>query len=56
MICAAGHTDLELHARVENLAAIAFYEKAGWMVTDQLVHIAEHGITYNERILIKRRA
>jgi ribosomal protein S18 acetylase RimI-like enzyme len=28
MIAAAGHTDFELHARVENLAAIAFYENA----------------------------
>jgi ribosomal protein S18 acetylase RimI-like enzyme len=56
MIAAGGHTDLELHARVENLDAIAFYEKAGWTVTDSLVHTVEHGISYDERILIKHRA
>jgi hypothetical protein len=42
-----------LHARVENLAAIAFYEKAGWTVTDRLIHTVEHGISYDERVLIK---
>jgi hypothetical protein len=31
-------------------------EKAGWTVTDSLVHTVEHGITYDERILIKHRA
>ena len=55
MIAAGGHRDLELHARVDNLAAIAFYEKAGWTVTDRLIHTVEHGISYDERILIKRR-
>ena len=29
MIAAGGHMDFELHARVDNLAAIAFYEHAG---------------------------
>ena len=52
MIAALGHTDFELHARVENLAAIAFYEKAGWTVTDRLIHTVEHGISYNERVPI----
>jgi ribosomal protein S18 acetylase RimI-like enzyme len=55
MIAAGGHRDLELHARVDNLAAIAFYEKAGWTATDRLIHTVEHGISYDERILIKRR-
>jgi len=54
MIVAGGHRDLELHARVDNLAAIAFYEKEGWTVTDRLVHTVEHGISYDERILVKR--
>ena len=53
MIVAGGHTDLELHTRTENLAAIAFYEKAGWTVTDRVVHTVEHGISYDERVLIK---
>ena len=56
MIAAGGHTDFELHARVENLAAIAFYEKAGWTVTDGLIHTVEHGISYDERVLTKQRA
>jgi ribosomal protein S18 acetylase RimI-like enzyme len=56
MIAAGGHTDLELHARVDNLAAIIFYEKAGWTVTDRVIHTVEHGISYDERILIKHRA
>ncbi len=53
MIAAAGHTDLELHARVENLAAIAFYQTAGWTVTDRLIRTVEHGISYDEHVLVK---
>ncbi len=55
MIASGGHKDFELHARVENLAAIAFYEAAGWVVTDRLIHTVEHGISYDEHILIKHR-
>lgn len=53
MIAASGHRDLELHARVENVAAIAFYEHAGWLRTDRLVHTVEHGISYDEEVLVK---
>jgi ribosomal protein S18 acetylase RimI-like enzyme len=53
MIVAGGHEDFELHARVENLDAIAFYEKAGWTVTDRIIHTVEHGISYDERVLVK---
>lgn len=56
LIAAGGHTDLELHTRVDNLAAIAFYEHAGWTVTDRLIHTVEHGISYDERVLVKRSA
>ncbi len=56
MIAAGGHTDFELHARVDNLDAIAFYERAGWTVTDALIHTVDHGISYDERVLIKHRA
>ncbi|MGI9019027.1 MAG: hypothetical protein ACR2HR_18325 [Euzebya sp.] len=56
MIASGGHTDFELHARVENLAAIAFYEKMGWTVTDRLIHTVEHGISYHGRVLVKRSA
>lgn len=55
MIAAGGHKDFDLHTRVENLAAIAFYQKAGWTVTDRLIHTVEHGIGYYERVLTKRR-
>ena len=55
MIAASGHTEFELHTRVENLAAIAFYKKAGWTVTDRLVHTVEHGISYDEFVVVKRR-
>jgi len=55
MIAASGHTDFELHARVENLGAIAFYKTAGWTVTDRLIRTVEHGISYDEHVLIKRR-
>jgi hypothetical protein len=54
MIAAGGHTAFDLHTRVENLAAIAFYENAGWTVTDRVIHTVEHGISYDERILVKR--
>jgi ribosomal protein S18 acetylase RimI-like enzyme len=55
MIVAGGHPECELHARVENPAAIAFYEKAGWTVTDRLIHTVEHGISYDEHVLITHR-
>ena len=55
MITASGHSDFELHARVENVGAIAFYEAAGWTVTDRLVHTVEHGISYHEHVLVKHR-
>lgn len=54
MIIAAGHTDLELHARVENVAATLFYQRAGWTVTDEMLHTVEHGISYHERVLVKQ--
>jgi len=53
MIVTRGHMDFELHARVDNLAAIAFYEKAGWTLTDRLLHTDEHGISYDEHVLVK---
>ena len=56
MIAAGGHADFELHARVDNLGAIAFYEKAGWTVTDRVIHTVEHGISYEERVLVTHRA
>jgi hypothetical protein len=46
-------TRQQLHARVENVAAIAFYESQGWTVTDRLIHTVEHGISYAERVLVK---
>ena len=52
MLRAHGHADVELHARVENLAAIAFYVRQGWTVTDRLIHTVEHGISYDERVLV----
>jgi len=55
VIAARGHRTFELHARVENVAAIAFYEKAGWTVTDRRIRTVEHGISYDERVIIKRR-
>ena len=54
MIAASGHTQLELHTRVDNDAAIAFYESKGWTVTDRLIHTVEHGISYDEHILVKQ--
>jgi ribosomal protein S18 acetylase RimI-like enzyme len=53
MIIANGHSDFELHTRVENLAAIAFYKARGWTVTDQLIHTVEHGISYREHVMVK---
>jgi ribosomal protein S18 acetylase RimI-like enzyme len=55
-IAAGGHRDAELHTRVENLPAIAFYERAGWTVTDRVIRTVEHGIAYDERVLVKRLA
>jgi ribosomal protein S18 acetylase RimI-like enzyme len=52
MLRAGGHADVELHARVENVAAIAFYVGQGWTVTDRLTRTVEHGISYDERVLV----
>ena len=56
MMADAGHTDLELHARVDNVGAVAFYQRAGWAVTDQVIRTVEHGISYDERVLTKQLA
>lgn len=53
MIAVGGFTDFELHARVDNLSAIAFYQRAGWTVTDRLIHTVEYGISYDEWVLVK---
>ena len=53
MIVSNGHTEFELHTRVENLAAIAFYQVAGWAMTDRVIHTVEHGISYHEHVLVK---
>ncbi len=53
MLRAGGHADLELHARVENVPAIAFYVRQGWSVTDVVIRTVEHGISYDERVLAK---
>ncbi|MEP1123144.1 MAG: GNAT family N-acetyltransferase [Ilumatobacter sp.] len=55
MLADAGHSEFELHTRVDNVPAISFYEKAGWTVTDQLIRTVEHGITYEEYVLVKHR-
>ena len=49
----AGHAELELHTRVDNSAAVAFYESAGWTVTAQVIRTVEHGISYDEHVLVK---
>ncbi len=54
-IAANGHTEFELHTRVDNHAAIAFYKAAGWTVTNRLIHTVEHGVSYDEHVLVKRR-
>lgn len=52
-ITAAGNAEFELHARVENISAISFYEAKGWVVTDRLIRTVEHGISYDEHVLVK---
>lgn len=52
-LVAAGHRSVELHTRVENVRAISFYEHLGWMVSERTIHTVEHGIAYDERILVK---
>lgn len=53
MLAESGKSKLELRTRVQNLNAIAFYEREGWTLTDRVIHTEEHGISYLERILIK---
>jgi len=53
MIVERGHTELELHTRIDNHNAIAFYLHKGWTMTDRLIHTDEHGISYDEHVLVK---
>lgn len=53
MIADMGHERFELHVRVDNPAAIAFYERAGWEHCGRVIHTVEHGIGYDEHILVK---
>ena len=53
-IAADGHAELELKVRVENHRAISFYERAGWTMTDRTAHTFEHGISYDEHVMVKR--
>ncbi len=53
LLADGGYTDVELHTRVENHTAVAFYEAMGWTVTDRQVHTVEHGISYHEHVLVK---
>lgn len=52
-IAVAGHRECELHARTDNVRALAFYQRAGWTMTDRLIHTDEHGISYDEHVLVK---
>ena len=53
ILAEAGHSAFELHARVENVAAIGFYQSAGWAMTGHRLQTEEHGITYEEHVLVK---
>lgn len=55
MMTAGGYAEFELHTRVDNHRAVAFYKAAGWTMTDRLIHTDEHGVSYDEHILVKRR-
>ena len=43
-----------MRTMVGNAPAIALYESAGWVVTDQLVHNDVDGVVYDEHELVKR--
>jgi ribosomal protein S18 acetylase RimI-like enzyme len=53
LIAEAGHTDAELHTRVDNDQAIAWYRSVGWQHSGRLIHSAHDGIGYDEHVLIK---
>ena len=55
VLAARGAVELELHTRVENAAAVAFYEAAGWAVTGRITTV-EHDNTYDEHVLTKGAA
>lgn len=48
-----GHHELQLHARVENRAAIGFYEHFGWTRSGRTIRTVEHGIAYDELVMVK---
>ena len=56
MMVAEGHTQFELHTRVDNFAAIAFYKMAGWNMTDRVINTVELDISYDEHVFVKQRS
>ena len=55
LMAEAGHRTFELQTLVGNIPAIALYESAGWRMTDRLIHSDDdHGITYDEHVLVKQ--
>lgn len=49
----AGHRRMELHTMVDNRPAIALYESAGWVVTEDVLHQETDGVEYDEHVLVK---
>ncbi|MGA9277577.1 N-acetyltransferase family protein [Ilumatobacter sp.] len=53
LIAGAGFDTAELDTIVGNAPAIAFYEAAGWTVTDRIVHNDADGVVFDEHVLTK---
>jgi ribosomal protein S18 acetylase RimI-like enzyme len=52
-LAAAGVAQAELHTMVGNAPAIELYERAGWTLTDRIVHSEVEDVAYDEHVLTK---
>ncbi len=53
LLTAAGVDQAELHTMVGNTPAIELYERAGWTLTDRIVHSEMEDVAYDEHVLTK---
>ncbi len=53
LLAAAGVDQAELHTMVGNAPAIELYERAGWTLTDRIVHSEVEDVAYDEHVLTK---
>jgi ribosomal protein S18 acetylase RimI-like enzyme len=53
LLTEAGVAQAELHTMVGNTPALELYDRAGWTLTDRIVHSEMEDVAYDEHVLTK---